>query len=65
LAADLSFLNEQKSAASFCFQVAAWMPDMFCNFYIIKYQKIAKHSTTTKLEKTKQIFGILRITENF
>jgi hypothetical protein len=28
--------------------VAAWLPDMFCNFYVVKNYKIAKHSTTTK-----------------
>jgi len=40
--------NEGKSAASFCRQVAAWFPDMFCNFYLVKNHKIAKNSTTTK-----------------
>jgi len=29
-------------------QVAAWVPDMFCNFYFMKNHKIAKNSTTTK-----------------
>jgi hypothetical protein len=28
--------------------VAAWFPDMFCNFYLVKNHKIAKNSTTTK-----------------
>jgi hypothetical protein len=42
-------LNEGKSAASFCHQVAvAWFPDMFCNFYFVKNHKIDKNSTTTK-----------------
>jgi hypothetical protein len=40
--------NEGESAASFCGQVAAWFPDMFCNFYLTKNHKIAKNSTTTK-----------------
>jgi len=40
--------NEVKSAASFCRQVAAWFPDMFCNFYVVKNHKIAKVSTATK-----------------
>ncbi len=40
--------NEGKSAASFCRQVAAWFPDMFCNFYLLKNPKIAKNSTATK-----------------
>jgi len=38
----------EKSAASFCCQVAAWFPGMFCNFYLVKNYKIAKNSTTTK-----------------
>jgi hypothetical protein len=43
------FFNEGKSAASFCCQVAAaWFPDMFCNFYLLKNHKIAKNSTTTR-----------------
>jgi hypothetical protein len=40
--------NEGKSGASFCCQVAAWFPDMFCNLYIVKNYKIAKNSATTK-----------------
>ncbi len=40
--------NEGKSAASFCCQVAVWFPEMFCNFYLVKNQAIAKTSTTTK-----------------
>jgi hypothetical protein len=40
--------NEGKSAASFCRQVAAWVPDMFCNFNLVKNHKIAKNSTTAK-----------------
>jgi hypothetical protein len=40
--------NEGKSAASFCCQVAAWFPDLFCNFYVVKNHKIAKNSTTNK-----------------
>jgi hypothetical protein len=39
---------EGKSAANFCCQVAAWFPDMFCNFYLVKNNKIAENSTTTK-----------------
>jgi hypothetical protein len=41
-------LNEGKSAASFCRQAAAWFPDMFGNFYVVKNPEIAKNSTTTK-----------------
>jgi len=40
--------NNYKSAARFCHQVAAWVPDMFCNFYLGKNHKIANNSTTTK-----------------
>jgi hypothetical protein len=43
----LVFYNEWKSDASFCCQVAAWVPDMFSNFYLVKNHKIAKYSTTT------------------
>jgi hypothetical protein len=28
--------------------VAAWFPDMFCNFYLVKNHKIVKNSTITK-----------------
>jgi hypothetical protein len=28
--------------------VAAWVPDMFCNFYLVKNHKIVKNSTTAK-----------------
>jgi len=44
----LDLTIEGKSAASFCRQVAAWLPDMFCNFYLVKNHKMAKTSTTTK-----------------
>jgi hypothetical protein len=49
----LNETNEEKSAASFYQQVAAWIPDMFCNFYLVKYHKVAKNSTTTKARKNK------------
>jgi hypothetical protein len=41
------------SAASFCCQVAAWVPDMFCNFYFAKNYKIANNSTTADAKKTR------------
>jgi hypothetical protein len=48
-------MNEGESVASFCCQVAAFFPDMFCGFYFLKNHKIAKNSTTTKArEKIKQ-----------
>jgi hypothetical protein len=34
-----------KSAASFCCQVAAWVPVMLHNFYMLKNGKIAKDLT--------------------
>jgi hypothetical protein len=44
--------------------VAAWLPDMFYNFYLVKNHKIAINSTTTKArEKNKHRFGNLRILE--
>jgi hypothetical protein len=54
-------LNEGKSAASFCHQVAAaWFPDMICNFYFMKNHKNAKKTQQPlKLQKNKHRFGIL------
>jgi hypothetical protein len=40
--------NEGKSVANFCCQVASWISDMFCNFYLVKNHKMAENSTTTK-----------------
>jgi len=37
-----------KSAASFCCQVAAWVSVMFCNFYLVKNNKIPNNSKTAK-----------------
>jgi hypothetical protein len=28
--------------------MAAWVPDMFCNFYFVKNYKLVNNSTTTK-----------------
>ncbi len=41
-------MNQDKSAARFCHQVAAWVPDMFCNFYSVKSHKIANNSAMTE-----------------
>jgi hypothetical protein len=38
---------QDKSAASFCHQMAAWVPDMFSHFCLVKNHKIANNSTTT------------------
>jgi hypothetical protein len=44
--------------------VAAWVPDMFCNFYLVKNYKIAKNSTTTKARaKIKTDLEFFRILE--
>jgi hypothetical protein len=32
-----------------------WFPDMFCNFYLVKNNKIAKISTTTPLKLDKKL----------
>jgi hypothetical protein len=40
LAAQRGEFNERKSAAGFCCQKAAWVQDMFCNFYLVKIAKI-------------------------
>jgi hypothetical protein len=46
--------------------VAAWILDMFCNFYFMINDKTADNSTNTKARgKNKHRFGILIILENF
>ncbi len=58
--------NQDKSAAIFCHQVAAWLPDSFCNFYLVKSHKIVNTSATTEArEKNKPRFEILRILDIF
>ncbi len=58
--------NEGKSAVSFCRQVAAWFPDMFCNFYFVKICKIGKNETTTKAgEKISAVLGSLEFRKFF
>jgi hypothetical protein len=42
------FCNEGESGASFFCQVAALVPAMFCNFYLVKNHKIADNSATTE-----------------
>ncbi len=39
---------QDKLAAIFCHQVAAWIPNIFCNFYLVKSHKIANNSATTE-----------------
>ena len=56
---------QDKSAATFCCQVAAWVRDMLRNFYLVKSHNIAIDSTTTEArEKNKHRFGIFRIFDN-
>jgi hypothetical protein len=50
-----------KSAASLCLQVAALVPDMFSNFYVVKNHKIANNSATT--EATEKISTYLESLE--
>jgi len=40
--------NQGKSAARFRHQAAAWIPDMFCNFYLVKSHNIANNSATAE-----------------
>ncbi len=42
------YFDQGISVASFCYQVPALIPDMFCNFYSVKNHKIATNSATTK-----------------
>jgi hypothetical protein len=54
------------SAASFCHRVAAWVQDMFCNFYLIQNHKIANNSTTIKArEKISTDLESLEFLKNF
>jgi hypothetical protein len=47
-------ISEGKSAASFCRQMAAWFPYMFCNFYLVQNNNIAKNSITAKAREKTQ-----------
>ncbi len=57
------FINWAKSAASFCRQVAAWLPDMFCDLYLLK--KVNNSTTTKGREKNQHRVGILKNLEFF
>jgi hypothetical protein len=62
----MPWINEGKSAAIFCRQVAVLVPDMFCTFYLVKKYKIANNSATTKAKENKTRFGVYRISkENY
>jgi hypothetical protein len=43
-----------ETAASFCHKVAAWFPDMFCNFYLVENNEIAKKKTQKPLKLEKK-----------
>ena len=57
--------NEGKSAASFCHQAAALVPDIFCNFYLAKSHKIDNNSATAdardKISIDLESLGIQKI----
>jgi hypothetical protein len=56
------FQNWDKSAATSCRQVAAWVPVIFCSSCWVKSHKIAHNSQTAKTrEKNKCRFEIIRI----
>jgi hypothetical protein len=46
--------HEGESAASFCRQVAALFPDMFCSFYLVKNHEIARKKTQQPLKLEKK-----------
>ncbi len=44
--------------------MAAWVPDMFYNLYLVKSHKIANNVATIEArEQNKHRFGILRVLE--
>jgi hypothetical protein len=46
--------------------VAAWFPDMICNFYFVKNHKIANNSAATEArEKIRTDLESLDFLENF
>ncbi len=51
-------INLDKPVPIFCRQVAAWAPDIFCNFYILKNHKIRLNNCSSKAE---HILGFLAI----
>ncbi len=42
-----NIFNEEISAANFCYQVANWVTDMFCNIYLAKNGKIVNNWANT------------------
>ncbi len=46
--------NQDKSAATVCHYMAAWVPYIFCKFYLVKGHMIANDSSTTESRGKKQ-----------
>jgi hypothetical protein len=40
--------NQDRSAAIFCHQIAAWVSDMLCDLTLVKNHKIKNSSTTSR-----------------
>jgi len=57
--------KQDKSPARICHQVAALVPDMFCDCCLVKKPKIANNAATAEARKNKHIFQILRMFEIF
>ncbi len=45
--------NQDESPAKFCRQVAAWVPDIFSNFYFVKSYEIANNSATAEARENR------------
>ncbi len=50
------WVNYGRPAASFCYQVAACVSDMFGKFYLVKNHNIANNSTTTNARESMHGF---------
>jgi hypothetical protein len=50
-----TYCNQDKSAARFGRQLAARVPNMFCNFYLVKSHIIANNSATTEAKKIGKV----------
>jgi hypothetical protein len=50
-------------AVSFCHQMATWVSDMFCNFYLMKSYKRSNDSTT--IEPREKISADLEFLESY
>ncbi len=46
-------LNDGKSVASFCHQVAAWVSDMFCHFHLLKNHQITQQPLKLLIKLSK------------